>query len=82
MYICKVRGITLNFKNYLDINYKTVKAMVTGEFEKCVTVANEHKIVKNPSTGHILTKRETMNYRIVFDKRVITADYHTVLYGV
>ena len=49
MSICKVRGIKLNFKNSLDINYQTVKAMVTGKGNDCVTVVDENKIV--PSTG-------------------------------
>ncbi|XP_052813916.1 uncharacterized protein LOC128240969 [Mya arenaria] len=81
MSICKVRGITLNYKNSLDINYQTVKAMVTGKGDECVTVVDENKIVRNPSTGHVITKRETKDYRIVFDKRVIADNYNTYPYG-
>lgn len=79
--ICKVRGITLNFKNCVAINYDTVKSMVTGNRKDCVTVVEENKIVRNSATGHIITKRETKDYKIVFDKRVIIEDYHTVPYG-
>ncbi|WAR29495.1 ZN358-like protein [Mya arenaria] len=79
--ICKVRGITLNFKNSLDINFQTVKDMVTGKGKDCVTVIDENKIVRNPSTGHIITKRENKDYKIVFDKRVIGNAYTTFPYG-
>ncbi|XP_053390895.1 uncharacterized protein LOC128553745 [Mercenaria mercenaria] len=81
MSICKVRGITLNFKNSLDINFQTVKDMVTGKVDECVTVVDENKIVRNPSTGHVITKRETKDYKIVFDKRVISKEYTTYPYG-
>jgi hypothetical protein len=79
--VCKVRGITLNFKNSLDINFQTVKDMVTGKGKECVTVVDENKIVRNPSTGHIITKRENKDYKIVFDKRVIGKEFFTVPYG-
>lgn len=55
--------------------------MVTGKGDKCMTVVDEHKIVRNPSTGHLITKRECKDYKIVFDKRVIKEDYQTVPYG-
>ena len=80
--ICKVRGINLNFKNSIKINFNTVKEMVTGQGCERVTVVDGHKIARNPSMGHIITKREHKDYRIVFDKRVITKDYHTVPYGI
>ena len=79
--VCKVRGITLNFKNCMDINFNTVKDMVTGRGSKCVTVTDEHKIARNPTTGDVITKRECKDYKIVFDKRVIVDDYHTKPYG-
>ncbi|WAR06290.1 hypothetical protein MAR_021659 [Mya arenaria] len=80
--ICKVRGITLNFKTSIDINNQTVKDMVTGHSNVDHTsVIDENRIVRNPSTGHVLTKREIKDY-IVFDKRVIKYDYQTVPYGI
>lgn len=45
--ICKVRGITLNFENSPVINFNTVKDVVTGKGSNCVTVEDEHKIVRN-----------------------------------
>jgi len=79
--ICKVRGITLNFKNYVAIIFDTVKSMVTGNRTDFVTVVKENKIVCNSTTGHIITRRKTKDSRIIFDKRVIVKDYHTVPYG-
>jgi hypothetical protein len=81
MSICKVRGITLNFKNCIDINFNTVKDMVTNNHSKVVSVVDDHKIVRNPTTGDVITKRECKDYRIVFDKRVISEAYNTYPYG-
>ena len=54
---------------------------MTCNKSKIVSVVDEHKIVRNRSTGHVITKRECKDYKIVFDKRVIKEDYHTVPYG-
>lgn len=80
--ICKVRGITLNFKNALGINFDTLKGMVTDKSKVIsVKVIDENKITRNPDTCHIITKTETKDYRIVFDKRVISKDFYTFPYG-
>ena len=80
--VCKVRGITLNFKNALDINFDTLKDLVTGASEKAsVRVTDRYKIVRDPETCHILTKTEEKDYRIVFDKRVLTRNYVSLPYG-
>ncbi|WAR14681.1 ZN358-like protein [Mya arenaria] len=65
----------------LDINFQTVKDMVTGNRDQCVTVVDNNKIVRNQATGHVITKRETKDYKIVFDKRVIGSEYNTYPYG-
>ncbi|WAQ94994.1 LOW QUALITY PROTEIN: hypothetical protein MAR_007465 [Mya arenaria] len=75
-----MRGITLNFKNSLDINFNTVKDMVTGKSEvKHIAVVMKTRL--NPTLGHIITKREVKDYKIVFDRRVITNKNHTQPYG-
>lgn len=80
--ICKVRGITLNFKNTLDINFDTLHSMVTSKGKsKLVKVIDEHKIARNPETCNIITKTETKDYKIVFNKRVITSNFNTLPYG-
>jgi hypothetical protein len=63
--ICKVRGITLNFKNSLDINFNTLKQMVTGkEQNTCLKVIDTNKIVRNQNTCNIITTTETKDYKI------------------
>ncbi|XP_060588537.1 uncharacterized protein LOC132743952 [Ruditapes philippinarum] len=80
--ICKVRGITLNFKNSLDINFDTLKDMVTGQMQnQCVKVVDINKIVRNREMCHIITKTEIKDYKIVFDKRVISENYNSFPYG-
>ncbi|WAQ93902.1 hypothetical protein MAR_006373 [Mya arenaria] len=77
-----VRGITLNFKNSLCYNFNTVENMVTGKSKvDHIAVVYENKIVRNPTLGHVISKRKVKDYRIVFDKRVITDKNRTQPYG-
>ena len=77
---CVVKGISLNYKNALDINFDTVKDMITGQKVKSITIEND-KIVRDKNTSTILTTNEKKDYRIVFDKRVIRENYKTEPYG-
>ena len=80
--ICKVRGITLNFKNTLAINFDTLKRLVSCKSaENIITVTDKFKITRNSETCNIVTKLEHKDYRIVFDKRVLTHDYVSIPYG-
>lgn len=70
--ICEVRGITLNFKNASNINFNTVFDMVTGKSGiKLNSVSDENKIVRNPSTGHIIIKCEVKDYRIILTNMLL-----------
>ena len=78
--VCKVRGITLNYKNMLDINFETVSNMVTNDREQgCIKVVDDNKICR--SNGVLITRTETKDYRIVFDKRIIKDNVCTYPYG-
>jgi len=56
--------------------------MVTSKDEvKPRKVVDEHKIARNTDKCNIITKTETKDYRIVFDKRVITTEFDTLPYG-
>ena len=79
--VCKVRGITLNHKNAIEINYDTMKDMVIGGREDGVTVTDNFKIVRNRKTSTVLTTTQTKEYKIVFDKRVIIQGSQTIPYG-
>ncbi|WAR08685.1 hypothetical protein MAR_018643, partial [Mya arenaria] len=63
--------------DYLGELTDEVPDMVTGKGSECVTVVDEHKIARNPSTGHLITERESKEYKIVFDKRIIGEEYNT-----
>lgn len=66
--VCKVRGITLYFKNALDINFDTAQKMVTGKTnEDSVTVIDENDTVRDPESCKIRTKIENKEYRTVFE---------------
>ncbi|XP_071153592.1 uncharacterized protein [Mytilus edulis] len=77
---CKIRGITLNYKNSLELNFEIVKEMVKGRM-KSVTVTDEYKIRRNVKSIDIILCVEEKDYRIVFDKRVLKDNYTTVPYG-
>ena len=77
--ICKVRGITLNYKNSLAINFDTIKDMVINNRDDVKIVMNDFKITRDHK--RLLTVHQDKDYRIVFDKRVVMQDYSTRPYG-
>ncbi|XP_052817114.1 uncharacterized protein LOC128243395 [Mya arenaria] len=79
--ICKVKGITLNFKNTLKINYDMVVDMVRGSSASSSVQVQDMKICRDITQTNIITRQETKDYRIVFDKRVIHENYLTYPYG-
>ena len=79
--VCKVRGITLNYKNSLQITYDTMKDMVLGSWDDVITVTDDFKIVRDCKTSSLLTTTQQNQYKIVFDKRVVMPDLSTVPYG-
>ena len=73
--ICKVRGITLNYKNSLTINFDTIKDMVINNRDDVKTVKDDFKITRDHK--RLFTVHLDKDYRIVFDKTVIMQDYST-----
>lgn len=78
---CKVKGITLNYNNSLDINFDTIKQMITANEKLILTVRNDYKIARDTKTTEIVTKKENKDYKLVFDKRVLRKDLTSVPYG-
>ncbi|WAR15443.1 ZN641-like protein, partial [Mya arenaria] len=79
--VCKVKGIMLNFKNSLKINYAMVVDMIRGaSIGNSVQVA-DMKICRDIANTKLVTRQEIKDYRIVFDKRIIDKDYLTYPYG-
>ena len=81
----KIRGITLNYdatkKINMDVMRHLVDSHVNGHNEEKVTVVNPHKITRDKKEKNIVTKRMKKDYRIVYNKRVITENYGTLPYG-
>ena len=69
-----MKGITLNYKNSLDINFDTVQDMATGARKDSVVILN-NIISRDKNSTNIVTKKEKNVYQIVFDKRVICEDH-------
>jgi hypothetical protein len=62
---CKVKGMTLHFKNKNTINFETIKDMVTSPSNEIVTVTDYHKICRDREQAKLLTLTQTKQYRIV-----------------
>ena len=81
----KIRGITLNYdatkKINMDVMRHLVDSRVNGYNEEKVTVVNPHKITRDKKEKNIVTKKMKKDYRIVYNKRVITENYGTLPYG-
>ena len=81
----KIRGITLNCaatkKINLDVMRHLVDSHVNCHTEEKVTVDMPFKITRDKNEKKIVTKRMKKDYRIVYNKRVITENYGTLPYG-
>ena len=81
----KIRGITLNYdatkKINMDVMRHLVDSRVNGYNEEKVTLVNPHKITRDKKEMNIVTKKMKKDYRIVYNKRVITENYGTLPYG-
>ena len=73
--ICKVRGITFNYKNSLTINFDMIKDMVINNRYDVKNVRDDFNITRDHK--RLLTVHQDKDYRIVFDKRVIMQEYST-----
>ena len=81
----KIRGITLDYaatkKINLDVMRRLVHSHVNCHTEEKVTVDTPFKITRDKKEKNIVTKRMKKDYRVVYNKRVITENYGTIPYG-
>ena len=75
----KVRGITLNYKTALKLDFSTVKHII--DFPEDVVTTENTVIRRQAKDKMLLTSHENKDYKLVFDKRVITDSYGTLPYG-
>ena len=80
----KIRGITLNYDSTKKINLDVMRHLVDSHVnchtEEKVTVENPFKITRDKKEKNIVTKKMKKDYRIVYNKRVITENYGTLPY--
>ena len=81
----KIRGITLNYAATRKLNSSVMRGLVhlhvNCHTQAKVTVDIPHKITRDKKEKNIVTKRMKKDYRVVYNKRVITQDYGTLPYG-
>ena len=81
----KIRGITLDYAATGKLNHDVVRALVhlhvNGDTDAKVTVDIPFKITRDKKEKKIVTKKMKKDYRIVYNKRVITENYTTLPYG-
>ena len=82
--ITKIRGITLDYSTAGKLNPNVMRGLVhlhvNCHTEAKVTVDIPFKITRDKKKKNIITKR-MKDYRIVYNKRVITENYGTLPYG-
>ena len=83
--VTKIRGIMLNYaatkKINVDVMRHLVDLHVNCHIQEKVTVENPFKITRDKKEKNIVTKSMKKDYRIVYNKRVVTENYGTVPYG-
>ena len=78
---CKIRGITLNYQTLEKVNFNVMCDLVKGEDPETVSTDIPFKIVRDTKDKNVLTRSETKDYRVVYNKRVIVDNFDTVPYG-
>jgi hypothetical protein len=79
----KIRGFTLNYANSLLLNFEVLKekvrAFIQQEDGDTVTLVNTR--IVTTKFGDVQTRSLAKRYRVVYDKRVVFADYSTLPFG-
>ncbi len=86
--VCKIRGFRLTYSAASQLNFQTLKNLVTapGQLDlpvderMQVAITDPHKI-RRVGRYRLISVPETKRFRIVYDKRVIQRDYATLPYG-
>ena len=81
-YICKVKGISLNFSTIQQINFHSMKDLILNDRSNTAyKVSNKHSIQRVKKTTEIVSVEITKSYNFNYDKRVIGDDFFTYPYG-
>ena len=81
----KIRGITLDYAATGKLNPSVIRSLVhlhtNCHTAAKVTVDIPFKITRDKKEKNIVTKRMKKDYRVVYNKRVVTENYETLPYG-
>ena len=83
--VTKIRGITLDYATTKKLNPEVMRGLVhlhvNCHLQGKVTVDIPFKITRDKKKKKIITKKMKKDYRVVYNKRVVTDNYGTVPYG-
>jgi hypothetical protein len=86
--VCKIRGFSLNSRNSLQLNFDSLKDLITtdpkeavqeDEDKQTIVVTEPFKIVRE--NGHIFNRSQDKQYKLVYSKRIVCTDYFTYPFG-
>ena len=78
---CKIRGFTPNYRTSMDLNFESMKELVTTPAKRNdkIAIVEPNKIVRRDV--HIYSENHTKQYRMVYDKRKLLPNLHTLPFG-
>ncbi len=78
--VCKIKGFRLNHRNSLKLNFDSMKQLVmTPSDRKVIRIQEPRKIVR--INGNIYSRPQTKDYRLVYEKRIVTPTLKTFPFG-
>jgi hypothetical protein len=77
--VCKVRGITINYRNRDAVCFHSLRDMILFEAPS-TAVPIPHKIARHKA-GVVVTRPESKTYRVVYNKRRRVDGYDTLPFG-
>lgn len=82
-FICKVKGIRLNYLNSKSVNFESIKKLLFSSVEKEGKIELSNKMILRRSNNIIYTCLRKYNYKINASKRrrIIGAPFQTLPYG-
>ena len=77
-YVCKVKGIRLNYSSSLQINFDTVREMITSPSSEILL---SNFAIRRTAFHDVITQNETKTCKAVYGKRKFVALSESYPYG-
>lgn len=78
-YVCRVKGINLNFSNSRKVNFEKMKSMVLTATPNQVVLHG--KTIARTKETEVITKPDKKTYRVVYSKRRRVESFDTIPFG-